>query len=148
MTSDFEVQAMPATFEGAIGMTMQRYAEWRDGVPEHPGDARCRELYEKATGERQPRNKGAESNSAYPVIMFACGYTQVFEAMAKAAGTELTRPRFLAALGRLGPIDTGFYLGGAFRPGKSDLTDRYRLLRYQARCRCWRTASPVRQARV
>ena len=148
MTSDFEAQAMPQSFDGAIAMTSQRFAEWRANIAEDPNDAKCRELYEKATGESVPRSvDGSTSNSAYPVILYACGFVRVFEAAAKAAGVNLTREGFEAAVQRLGPTTAAWYLPGGFGPGKTDLADSVRLLKFQFSCRCWHVAGPVGPSR-
>jgi ABC-type branched-subunit amino acid transport system substrate-binding protein len=147
LSSDFEVQAMPQSFDGALAMTSQRFAEWRSNIPEPASDARCRELYERATGERIPRNDGDTSNAAYPVVLYSCGMVKVFAAAATAAGPELTRSAFGAALQRLGPSESGFYFPGAFRPGKADLADSLRFNRFDHSCRCWRVADDVRPAR-
>ena len=148
MTSDFEAQAMPQSFDGAIAMTSQRFAEWRANIAEDAGDAKCRELYEKATGESVPRSAdGSTSNSAYPVILYACGFVRVFEAAAKAAGVNLTRDGFSAALQRLGPTPAAWYLPGGFGPNKTDLADNSRIMQFKFSCRCWHVAGPVGPSR-
>jgi ABC-type branched-subunit amino acid transport system substrate-binding protein len=146
MTSDFEVQAMPRSFDGALAMTSQRYAEWRSNVPEPAHDRACRETYEKTTKDPLPRNNGNESNAEYPVALFACGMVKVFAAAAQAAGPNLTRAAYVDALQGLGPMESGFYFGGAFRSRKSDLTDQLRFNRFDFSCRCWRNVDQVRPA--
>jgi ABC-type branched-subunit amino acid transport system substrate-binding protein len=147
MTSDFEVQAMPQSFHGALAMTSQRFGEWRENVPEEPREASCRELYEKATGEQVPRNKGEESNGAYPVVQFGCGMLKVFEAAAAAAGPELTRDSYGQALQQLGPTESAFYFPGAFGPGKTDLSDMVRFNQFDFGCRCWKNQDAPRKVR-
>lgn len=147
MTSDFELQAMPQSFNGALAMTSQRFGEWRQNVAEPASAKRCIQLYEKATGERVPRNNGNESNAAYPVIIYACDMFRAFERAAKAAGPELTRSRWAAALPSSGTLDSGYYFPGAFRAGKTDMSDAVRFNRADMGCRCWRNADSVRPAR-
>lgn len=146
MTSDFEVQAMPPSFDGALAMTSQRFAEWRSNVPEPAHDAACRETYEKTTKDSLPRNNGNESNAEYPVALYACGMVKVFAAAAQGAGANLTRSAYIDAMQRIGPMESGFYFGGAFRGGKTDLSDQLRFNRFDIGCRCWRNVDQVRPA--
>jgi ABC-type branched-subunit amino acid transport system substrate-binding protein len=146
MTSDFEVQAMPESFDGAVAMTSKSSADWRDNVPEPAHDVACRETYERATGESIPRNNGDASNSEYSVTLQLCGITKVFTAAAQAAGPNLTRGSYVEAMQRLGPMEAAFYFGGAFGAGKTDLSDHVRLSRYVHSCRCWRNLDQIRPA--
>lgn len=147
-TSDFEVQGMPASFDGALAMTSQRFGEWREGTPEPAVDARCRELFEKRSGTALPRNNGDRSNASYPTLLYACGLVRVFEAAANRAGPDLTRDRLVGAVQALGPAEGAFYFGGAFAPGKFDLADSYRFNRYVHACTCWRNVDGPKPARV
>ena len=146
-TSDFEVQAMPASFDGAVAMTSQRFGEWRSNVPEPPGDRRCRELYEKASGEPLPRNNGNQSNAAYNTLLYPCGMLRVFAAAATAAGPELTRDRFAAAVQSSPPGEPAIYFPGTFRRGKTDLNDVIRFNKFVHSCTCWRNVDAPRPAR-
>ena len=146
-TSDFETQGMPASFNGTLAMTGQRYGEWRSKGPEPEFEARCADLYEKRTGDPMPQNNGNDSNNGYPTTMFACGMLRVFEQVAAAAGPELTRTSFVGALqkGLRGP--GGFYFQGNFRMGKNDMVDMVRFNRYESACGCWRNVDQPRAVR-
>ena len=146
MTSDFEVQAMPQSFDGALAMTQQRFGEWRSNVPEPAHDVACRETYERTTKERLPRDDGGTSNAEYPVALYACGMVKVFARTSLAAGANLTRAAYTEALRRGGTMESGFYFGGTFRPGKTDLVDYVRMNRFQFSCKCWRNVDAVRPA--
>jgi hypothetical protein len=63
---------------------------------------------------------------------------QIFVAAARAAGPTLDQSSFIAGIQRLGYIDTAAWGGGSFGPGKLDLNDRTRILRFQADCKCWK----------
>lgn len=147
MTSDFETQAMPSSFDGAIALTSMRWGEWRRDAPEPAPDAHCRKLYEEASGQTLARNTGDDTNQTYGTMMFACGVTAVFHAAAKAAGPMLTRATFAAAVQRLGSVPVPWYLGGSFGPGKTDLTDTVRFIRWQADCSCYMPLDAPRRGR-
>jgi ABC-type branched-subunit amino acid transport system substrate-binding protein len=138
-TSDFEVQGMPPTFN-ALAMTNKRYDEFKNNFPEPAKDARCREIYEKATGEALPRNNGNKSNAAYNTLMFGCAMIEEFELGAKAAGPNLTRPGLAHGIGSLGAYGPAIFLGGTFHDGKTDLADRVRFLKFDGSCTCWNMA--------
>ena len=145
--SDNENQEMPPSFDGALVMTSKRYDEVRAGLPENPADARCREMYEKGSGQ-QLEHTGNGSDAAYQVVVIACGLVQIFAAGAKAAGPVLTRGSLSSAIQNLGQIDDAFTLPGRFRTGKTDFNDSFRWLRYSAQCRCLNIVEPtIRGAR-
>jgi hypothetical protein len=136
-TSDFEVQAMPPTFDGALAMTQQRFNEFRLGLPEPAADAHCRELYEHGSGQALPRNNGDTASSAYEVVLYGCAYVNLLEAGLRAAGPTLTRAGFGGAMQSLGPRAPAMYLPGTFKQGKTDMNDTVRFLRFSGKGTYW-----------
>ena len=136
VTSDAEVQGMPPTFD-AYAMTNKRYEEFKTNLPEPQKDARCREIYEKATGDSLPRSDGNKSNASYETLLFGCAMVETFELGSKAAGASLTRASLAAGINALGTYVPPIFLGGTFRDGKTDLADRVRWLHFDGHCTCW-----------
>lgn len=140
-TEDITTQAMPASYGGAIGVTMVRSGEFAAGLPEPDVDRSCRETYEKRTGD----TVGSHNDLRY-VVMMACDVVNRFEAAATAAGPELTRDRLAAAIAQLGVRPTPYTGGGSYRPGKTDAADYVRTKRWEFGCRCYRIESGFRKA--
>lgn len=59
----------------------------------------------------------------------------------------LTRATCTEAVQRLGPVAVPWYLGGSFGPGKTDLTDTVRFIRWHAGCGCDIPVDAPRRAR-
>ena len=138
MSSQAIAANMPESFEGSLATTVARTGEDVVNRPEPQVDAACREVYERATGETLPRMKDGEYNNTYGTTLYACGMISLLERAATAAGADLTRPRFSAAMQRLGPVSLPRFGGGAFGVGKFDATDLVRTLRWHADCTCWK----------
>ena len=140
MSSQAIAANMPDSFEGSLASTVSRTGEESAGRTEPQVDAACRALYEKATGESLPRMKDGEYNNTYGTTLYNCGMISLFERAAKAAGPNLTREAFSAALQRLGAVSLPRFGGGSFAPGKFDASDLVRTLRWHADCTCWKPA--------
>jgi ABC-type branched-subunit amino acid transport system substrate-binding protein len=140
-TEDITTQAMPASYGGAIGVTMVRSGEVAAGLPEPEVDKRCRETYEKRTGS----TIGSNNDLRY-VVMMACDVVARFEGAATAAGPGLTRDRLAASIAQLGVRPTPYTGGGSYRPGKTDAADYVRTKRWEFGCRCYRIESGFRKA--
>jgi hypothetical protein len=137
--SDELVRNMPNDFDGAVSFTSYRVNEKAAGIPEPVVERDCRDRYNKRAG-------GADYGYGDSTpLQRACGQLGIFEAAAKAAGPQLTRDRFVAALGGLGRVPLPQVVGGSFGPGKTDYADDLRPMTWSVGCRCWKVAgSPVR----
>lgn len=134
MTSDALAKNMPASYDGAIAVTSNRFNhDARAGRPEPAVDRDCREYYNRTTGSRYPF--GGEN----PVIP-ACAGVRMFTAAATGAGPNLTRATYVGATQRVGSFVWPGMLGGRLGPGKFDFVDEARPLRWQASCRCYHLA--------
>lgn len=141
-STDYIVESMPASFEGAIAVTAMRTYDHRAGVPEPALDAACAKTWEDATGVEIDRAN--DPHAIYVGTMFACGIVQRFERAATAAGPELTRAGLVRAIGVQGTVELPFAGGpGTYRPDKLDGADHYRAQRFQASCRCWHPVVPT-----
>jgi len=145
LTSDALVENMPEAFDGSIAIVNatgglgQRSV--RAGEPERPENRTCRELYNSASdghdfeyGEENP-------------IGSACPIVQIFERAAVAAGPNLTRDGFVAAIQSLGAFALPTFPGGHFAPGKTDYNDTIQPIRWTASCRCYDVAGPLMPGR-
>ncbi len=131
-TQDISVSLVPTTFR-ATAITTTRVGEWRAGTPEPEVDASCRRTYVEAGGDdRQP----SDGNS-YQAMTTACGLLNLLTRAAAAAGPNLTRQAFTAAMQGIGPVALPNFGGASFAAGKFDAADLIRTVVYQPDCRCW-----------
>jgi ABC-type branched-subunit amino acid transport system substrate-binding protein len=136
--TDTGAQNMPDNFNG-YSFTTVRTGEARFGFPELAKSVQCRQIYEQMTKSAAPPRNGTDAErNTYGSILQACDTMQIFVAAARAAGPTLDQSSFIAGIQRLGYIDTAAWGGGSFGPGKLDLNDRTRILRFQADCKCWK----------
>ena len=134
MTSDALARNMPASYDGAIAVTSNRYNhDARAGRPEPAVERDCREHFNGKAGTRYPY--GGEN----PVLP-ACAGVGVFRAAATGAGPTLTRAAFSSAAQRLGAFAWPGMIGGSLGSGKFDYADQTRPLRWRADCRCYHVA--------
>ena len=130
-----------------MSITATRTGEWRANIPEPAADAACRTIYEQGTGKTMPRNNGTSTNGQYIITVENCGMTQILAAAARAAGPNLTRAAFDAALPGLGAVNTPYFRGGAFGPSKPDFADVVRTASWYADCKCWKPVDQPRRGR-
>jgi ABC-type branched-subunit amino acid transport system substrate-binding protein len=136
--TDTGVQNMPDNFNG-YSFTSVRTGEARFGFPEPPKSVQCRQIYEQATKSKAPPRSGTDQEiNAYGSILQACDTMLTFVAAARAAGPTLDQATFMNAVQHLGFVDLAAWGGGSFGAGKLDLTDRTRVLRSDAGCKCWK----------
>ena len=132
-TTDFGVQNLPAqAFERVAGVSSGRLGEARADIPEIPEAVRCREIYERRTGQRLNR-----AEQGYNLTQTACAELQLCAKAAGSAGSDLTRAAFAGALSRLGAFTPGYQSPGSFTPGKPDLADGVRTVIARDSCKCW-----------
>ena len=130
---DTTVQNMPASFAGAIGVTITRNNEYRNRGPEPAVAAACRKTYEAKSG-RKLAPRGEPENS---LTMNYCDLMRIFETSAKAAGPNLTRAGLSAAMQGVGRITMGGFGDGSLRPQKLDAGDFVRRQKWDGGCKCW-----------
>ena len=141
-TTDYVVESMPSSFEGAITVTAMRLYDARVGVAEPAIDAACARRFEEATGVELDRAN--DPDALYVGTQFACGVVQRFERAALAAGPNLTRAGLMAAIAAQGTVEVPFAGGPAtYGPTKLDGADHYRPQRWHVECRCWRPLLPA-----
>lgn len=133
-TNDPFGERMPASFDGAVGITTKRQGETRQPgtFPTPAPERECRDAYAKATG-RQLEPGSSEDG----LTLQNCALVRAFAAGAIAAGADLTRARLSAATQSLPPFAVPVWAGGAFRPGKFDFADLVRTVQFRSACRCW-----------
>ncbi len=137
MTSDLATQNMPDSYDGAVGFTVGRTNEHRQGLPEPAVDAAC--IDRIATQGIAEPERGTPS---YASMLGACGVLDAFLAGTRGAGTDLTRTRFGAAMAAVGPIDLPGQGPASFTPGKPDAPNAVRPLRWRLDCTCWMPSGP------
>ena len=136
--TEVSAQNMPETWN-AWSFTTVRTGEGRFNFPEQPPSARCREIYEQMTKSKAPPRNGTQAErDGFGSILQACDTLLTFTAAARAAGPTLDYPSFVDAVQRLPFVDTAAWGGGSFGPGKLDLNDRTRILRFDGSCKCWK----------
>lgn len=135
--TDTGAQNMPASFDGAYSVVTVRTGEWRTGTPEPAPAARCRQIFEQMTKTKAP-DRGTDF---YGSIMQICDAYLLFAGVARAA-PALDQASFMAAAQRLGHVDEAAWGGGSLGPGKFDLNDATRIIRWHADCKCWKPATP------
>jgi len=140
-SQDAAHQNQPPSFDGALAVTVRRSGEHLVGRPERPVETRCRELYERATGQRLQR--GAINTSLYTLM---CSTLDVFVAGARNTGPELTRSRLAGGMAAIGPVVLSQMGDGSFSPGKPDAGEQVRWNRWAADCRCWKPAGEFHRA--
>jgi ABC-type branched-subunit amino acid transport system substrate-binding protein len=140
--TDVYAAAMPASFEGAIGYTAFRTGEAAAGLAEPPGDAACRQTYERSAG--RPLDP---KTLAYYYTVSYCGILRLFEQGMARAGPNPTRAGFSAALQGLGSFPMAFGATGSFGPGKLDAADSVRRVTWRKSCTCWLPTDGFRDVR-
>lgn len=142
--SDTSTANMPPSFDGAYNFSTSRQGDWRTDGFDTPGPRieACEKLYEDATGEDIEWGQ-----NDHALTMAWCTQINIFELAAKAAGVNLTAASFSQAITTIGEVPTTIYSGGVFAPGKTDLNDRYRTLRWSAVCRCFNPTDRFRPGR-
>ena len=141
-SQDAAHQNQPAAFDGALAITVRRSGEHLVGRPEPPVERRCRELYERSTGQRLER--GAINTSLYTLM---CSTFDIFVAGATNAGPDLTRRSLTSGIEAIGgPFAINNMGDGSFGPGKHDAGLQIRTNRWTADCKCWKPADEYRTA--
>ncbi len=94
-----------------------QYAENTAGV------ADCLDRFESATGEEVNIDQTDEGLDNLVPTLLACQVIDIFSAVARAAGPELTTESFAAAAESFGPIEVTGLVAGSLGAGKFDVSD-------------------------
>ena len=144
MQSDTSNANMPASYDGALGVTIGRGYEFRVDRPVPPLAKEC-----QATYERVSRTKlAARGTNEYALTLIFCDLMRVFATGMKAAGPNASREAFTAATTRLGPVPWASWGNGSFRPGKPDAGDDVLLVRWRADCKCFHPVGDFRRPKA
>ncbi len=162
LTSDFDFEmagdtflngasSMPASyFRKALAVTSSRVGEGRVGYPEPAGDARCRSLFEKASGTKLDRNSTADAN--YTNVLAACGLVQAFVAGLQAAGVNPTQETFARGLAGIGSFPNPGFGASSFSGGRTDGPTEVRISQAFRDCgdgsgkACWKPREAFRRS--
>lgn len=130
--SDFFARHMPASWDGAVGVTAAKLAGQYG-----PQEKACLDSY--ATGGRR------ESPSSPPAshVVTVCAVAKLFAAGATQAGVQLTRASFATGMATLGKVQIPGYGGGTFVNGKYDAADLLQVVQWSKACTCYQ---PVKNA--
>lgn len=127
----------PNSLDGALGVSFRRQegAAAADDVSD--ADAACAALRAEVTPAL-----AAPGTTPYNSFMATCNLFDVMVEGLKAAGPDLTRTGFVAALEGLGAFDLGSGGKGSFGPGKRVAPDEVRPVAYEPGCNCWAVTGP------
>ncbi len=134
----------PSSFQGTVGLSTQRFPEYRDGGSFTPTDQACLKVIHPVDPTVLP-----PTNAAFPVGMGDCAVFNVLVDGLRKAGADLTQASFLAGLGNLGRFGIPGAQDGSFTATKHDGVDYEQQVSWQKSCECWALVdglhTPVRQ---
>ena len=151
LTCDVCVEDMPSSFHGAYGITDRHFIRGaREGMPEPEPDRRCRETYNRATGESW---KYGDRHPLYNT----CVQIELVRRTLLAAGENPTRVRWTAGARSAGDFPLATAYGGGLN-GKTDYSDVVVTIRWDTECKdspqtsdteedCYRTIDEPRRTR-
>jgi hypothetical protein len=122
----------PDSFEGTVAISTHRFPEYRAGAPLAAADQHCADRVQSADPKVLP-----PTNSAFEVAMGDCAIFDAWVAAATAAGPNLNRASFAAAMEQQGRVAIPSTLDGSFGPGKHDAVDFEREVAWHKSCTCW-----------
>ena len=108
---------------------------------EPPFDARCREIYQSASGAKYQRG-----DLQYDTTEGLCSVVDITAKALAAAGRFPTRDSFIAGGEVLKNFDLGYSAPGAFSPAKHDAPQFLRVAQWHFDCKCWIPISPFQPA--
>lgn len=133
MYTDTTAQNMPASFDGAVAMTVTLTGDFRVNRPPPPSNARCKEIYERRTG----RKLASYGSNEWGLTVNGCGLVDVIAAGLRNAGPGLTRTTLSAGIQQTRDIPVTQWRGGSFGRGKYDMSDFMRTNIWRRSCKCW-----------
>ena len=141
MQSDTSNANMPASYDGALGVTIGRGYDFRVNRPVPALARECQATYERVSKTKL----AARGTNEYALTLIFCDLMRAFAAGMRAAGPSASREAFTAATTRLGPVPWASWGDGTFRPGKPDAGDHVQLVRWQADCKCFHPVGDFRR---
>ena len=136
-STDGWISQMPQSFDGTIGIHSRQQGEARAGLPPTKPNEACVANYLKRSYATKYDPK--ERNQEYDATTSMCLVGELFTNIARAAGPELTRARFAAAVATLGTSAYPAMPGPlTFGPGKFSGGDHHHVVRADMSCKCWR----------
>jgi hypothetical protein len=135
-TNDTATSTFPAGhFDGNFGMTSLRFGEIRSGLGMTPAAQQCVANYARQRG----RTITYESRPAeWMMLQQGCDEGAILLAALERAGPQLTKEKFLAALGETRNVAGGVHPSVSFLPGVFGGTHDQRTLQWHAACTCWK----------
>lgn len=122
----------PDQWDGTTGIAVTRTGELAAGKPRTAQQKECESIFTSRGGS-------IENASDRDYVWIVCEHMRLFENAARAAGSNLTRQRYLDALDSLGGYTDRVALSDTiqFRKGKWDAADRYAVVKWHASCKCY-----------
>ncbi|HZQ26135.1 MAG TPA: ABC transporter substrate-binding protein [Acidimicrobiales bacterium] len=130
-TQDFQAKGFnPKQWDGTEGVTSTFSGASAAGKPMNAQTKMCSDILVAAG------LPGIKNESDLAAITY-CDTFFLMVAAAKAAGPNLTRPAWGAALQRLGQFPSAYTAQSKFAPGKFDGGDKVARIQWKASCLCW-----------
>ena len=134
----------PASFQGTVGLSTQRFPEYRAGGPFTATDQACLNVVHPVDPKVLP-----PTNAAFPVAMGDCAIFNAWLEGVTRAGPALNQASFLTAMDQSGTFGIPGVQNGSFGAGKHDADDYEQAVAWQQSCTCWELvdglSTPVRQ---
>ena len=135
-TTNTATSTYPADhFNGAKGITGQRYGEWKAGLAPPASARACVETYRRASGKTIDANA---REAEYVALNKACDATQVLMLGLQRAGPDLTHRGLVAAFETIKDLQLSIHGDITFAPGKHHGTELQRTVEWTSACRCWK----------
>jgi len=134
LTFDVYAQLFQADqWDKVKGLTALRQGEPAAGKPLTPDQKTCLDVYTKNGGQE------IKSYTDRDLALYGCEHIWLFTKVARLAGPEPTRTKFLAAFDTLGTYNERVTITDAltFRKGKYDGADRVAILQWRKDCKCY-----------
>ena len=122
----------PSSFQGTVGLSTHRFAEYRAGAPLAPADQACINIVKPVDSTVLP-----PTNSAFEVAMGDCATFNAFVAGVQRAGPNLTQASFLQGMDSIGTFTISGTQDGSFTATKHDAADYEQEVSWQQSCTCW-----------
>jgi hypothetical protein len=122
----------PSSFQGTVGLSTHRFAEYTAGAPFAPADQACLNIVKPVDSTVLPT-----TNSAFEVAMGDCAVFNAFIAGVQKAGATLTQASFLQGMDSIGTFAIPGTQNGSFTATKHDADDYEQEVAWQESCTCW-----------
>ena len=138
MTSDLATQNMPDSYDGAVGYTVGRTNEHRQGLPEPAADAACiTRIASHGVGAARAAAPAATPRCSAPARCSTPSWPEP-----AGPGPTSPGPTSVPPWPTVGAIELAGHGPASFARGKPDAPDAVRPLRWRSSCRCWMPSGP------